>query len=56
MAAGEFEPWLLEGNIDRPAYFVCKVQDAGRYAKYTKKREIGRRNGFVFFKREPDAR
>jgi hypothetical protein len=56
MSPAEFEPWLLDGNIDRPAYFVCRVQDVGKVAKHAALREIGRRNGFGFFQREPDAR
>ena len=53
MSDAEFEQWLLEGDIDRPAFFVCKVQDVARYAQHAKKAEIGRRNGFVFFRRDP---
>ncbi len=56
MTYGEFEAWLLDGDIDRPAYFVCKVQDVERYAGHAKKVEIGRANGFVFFRRDPAAR
>ena len=53
MSSEEFESWLLEGDIDRPAYFVCKIQDVAKYAQHVKKKEIARRNGFVFFRRDP---
>ncbi|GIV32990.1 MAG: hypothetical protein KatS3mg031_0525 [Chitinophagales bacterium] len=45
---------LLAGDIDKEAYFVCKINKAGRYKKeYPSLQEIGRQNGFVFFKRLP---
>lgn len=44
--------WLLEGKIDKPAYFVSKIQNADRLLKYTDIKELYRKNGFVFFKRE----
>jgi len=47
------EQWLLHGDIDRPVYVVCKVTSAyevGRIPNFT---ELYRRNGFVFFRRDP---
>lgn len=50
----EFEHWLTDGPIDKPVYFVCKIQDVNEYAKFSKKVEIFRKNGFVFYVRMPD--
>jgi 4-amino-4-deoxy-L-arabinose transferase-like glycosyltransferase len=46
------EEWLLTGNIDKPAYFVSKVDRIDNYKKYTELKELYRKNGFVFLKRE----
>lgn len=45
------EQWLLHGNVDRPAYFITKVQDAAQYRAMTQLECIGEKNGFVFFRR-----
>ena len=45
------EGWLLEGNVDRPTYFISKVQNADQYKKMPQLECIGEKNGFVFFKR-----
>lgn len=50
-----FEEWLLSGPIDRPAYFVSKVDKADRWRDQPGLEVIGERNGFVFFRREPPA-
>lgn len=44
--------WLLTGNIDKPAYFVTKVDKIDQYKQYTGLEELYRKNGFVFLKRE----
>ncbi len=46
------EKWLLYGNIDKPAYFICKIQDSTKYVASSQLTEIGSSNGFVFFKRK----
>ncbi len=45
------EQWLLTAPLDRPAYFVCKVQDAGQYFSMPQLEKTGEQNGFVFFRR-----
>lgn len=45
------EEWLLTGDIDKPAYFVCKIMLAEQYRAMPQLEEIGTKNGFVFFKR-----
>ncbi len=45
--------WLTEGEIDREVYFVIKVNNDGWQKKFDDIEEVGRKNGFVFFKREP---
>lgn len=46
------EEWLLTGNLDKPAYFICKVMDADKYRVMPQLEEAGSKNGFVFFKRK----
>jgi len=45
------EAWLLEGPVDKPAYFICKLPDAGEWRARPQLEEIGAKNGFVFFRR-----
>ncbi len=47
------QEWLLFGPIDKPAYFVTRIGKEDRFGKYSDIREIGRKNGFIFYKREP---
>lgn len=44
--------WLLQGDIDKPVYFVCKVDRIKNFTQYTELKELYRKNGFVFLKRE----
>lgn len=46
------EEWLLTGKIDKPVYFVSKINCVADYRKYTELKELYRKNGFVFLKRE----
>ena len=45
------EQWLLTGPIDKPVYFVTKVDREDKY-KFPELKELYRKNGFVFLKRE----
>jgi 4-amino-4-deoxy-L-arabinose transferase-like glycosyltransferase len=46
--------WLLKGAIDKPAYFVAKVNNADRFRNENPDlRELYRENGFVFLIRMP---
>lgn len=45
------QDWLLYGQIDKPAYFICKVSAAKEWRNVATLQEIGEKNGFVFFKR-----
>ncbi|MBC9929755.1 ArnT family glycosyltransferase [Chitinophaga qingshengii] len=45
------ESWLLSGDIDKPTYFVTKVDRVDDYKQYNLQ-ELYRKNGFVFLKRE----
>ncbi|MBL7950535.1 MAG: glycosyltransferase family 39 protein [Flavobacteriales bacterium] len=47
------DEWLLHGDIDRPVYVVCKVTSAEETSTIHTLKEIGRKNGFVFFLRTP---
>lgn len=44
--------WLLHGQLERQAYFICKITDSTKYAAEPKLQLIGSKNGFVFFKRK----
>jgi hypothetical protein len=46
-----WEPWLLNGPIDRPARFVCRINDLGNWKDQSTLRELYRDGGFVFFER-----
>lgn len=46
------EKWLLEGQIDKPAYFICRITDSEPYRSHPNLELIGEKNGFVFFKRK----
>jgi 4-amino-4-deoxy-L-arabinose transferase-like glycosyltransferase len=45
------ENWLLTGHVDRPVYVVCKVTSAKEVAAIPGLKELYRKNGFVFFRR-----
>jgi 4-amino-4-deoxy-L-arabinose transferase-like glycosyltransferase len=45
------EQWLVWGDIDKPVYFVTKVDREQNY-KFPQLKELYRKNGFVFLKRE----
>lgn len=45
------EDWLLKGNIDKPAYFICKIQNADKYRAMPQLQDLGAKNGFAFFMR-----
>lgn len=45
--------WLLTGDIDKPAYFICKINKAEQYRQMHQLEELGNKNGFVFFRRMP---
>jgi len=47
----QWEPWLLNGTIDHPAYFVSKVNDARRWRLHQNLKVVGEHGGFVFFER-----
>jgi hypothetical protein len=50
-ARSEDESWLLTGKIDKPAYFVLKEGNLNNHLNAEMK-ELYRKGGFVFFKRE----
>ena len=50
----EEEKWLLTGNLDKPAFFVCKITSINDYiGKYDDLKLLYKKNGFVFMVREP---
>jgi 4-amino-4-deoxy-L-arabinose transferase-like glycosyltransferase len=48
------ERWLETGPIDKPVYFVTKVDRIEKY-QFPEVKELYRKNGFVFLKREVPA-
>jgi 4-amino-4-deoxy-L-arabinose transferase-like glycosyltransferase len=45
--------WLLEHELDKPAYFVCKIQDEKELFTNLKMRKLYSKNGFSFFVKMP---
>lgn len=46
------EDWLLHGDVDRPVYVSCKITSADEVAAIPGLKELYRKNGFVFWKRD----
>ena len=44
--------WLTKGDIDKDVYFITKVNNDGGLRKFSDVEEIGKKNGFLFFKRK----
>ena len=54
MTGEEYEDFLLTGNIQKPAYFSAKNNNIDEYlVRQPELKELYRKNGFVFFVREP---
>lgn len=51
IAADAWEPWLMSGDIDHPATFVCRVNDAANWSSVTTLREKYRDGGFIIYER-----
>jgi hypothetical protein len=45
--------WYLNGNIDKPAYFVLKATHLKEYVANKELKVLGQKNGFVFLLRNP---
>ena len=45
------EQWLLHGAVQKPVYFVCKVDSDEEFTSNPDLEVIGRKNGFIFLKR-----
>jgi hypothetical protein len=45
--------WLLQGPIDKPAYFVCRIDAAHNYQGKYGLTELKNEYGFVYFRRDP---
>jgi 4-amino-4-deoxy-L-arabinose transferase-like glycosyltransferase len=46
------EEWLLNGPVDKPTFFICKITEAHKYQNQPQLEQISAKNGFVFFKRK----
>lgn len=47
----DWESWLVNGNVDKPVYFVAKVNDADKWRKKPGLRVMFEEGGFVFLTR-----
>lgn len=47
------DKWLLTGPIDKPAYFVTKINHQQKVLRYPEVQKIGQKGGFAFFVRYP---
>ncbi|HMD67265.1 MAG TPA: hypothetical protein VKF42_00205, partial [Chitinivibrionales bacterium] len=48
------ENWLINGPIDKAAYFVCRIDKAWQYRKLPQLRETRAEYGYVYFVREAE--
>ncbi len=48
--------WLLEFDLDKPAYFVCKIQNEKELFTNLKMRKLYSKNGFSFFVKMPEKK
>jgi 4-amino-4-deoxy-L-arabinose transferase-like glycosyltransferase len=46
------QDWLLDGPVDKPVYFITRIHKTAPLEERPHIQEIGRRNGFVFYRRE----
>ncbi len=53
MSQDDYEKWLKEGDINKPVYFVCKIQDKDDYKDLPNIELIKSEGGFAFYKRLP---
>lgn len=44
--------WLLDGQLDKPAYFICRENNSDHWRVDPRLELVGEKNGFVFFKRK----
>jgi hypothetical protein len=44
--------WLLEGNIDKPAYFVAKITKKSELEKYSGLKLIEEKGGYLLYQRQ----
>ena len=51
MTSGEFEEWLKLGAIDKPAYFIAKLQDKHHLDDIENAQFYGSYYGFIVYKR-----
>ena len=52
----EWEKWLLEGDIDKPAYFSVKSPTASYMSSMPQLDSLYAKNGFVFYRRDPSGK
>lgn len=50
----QFKAWLMNGKIDKPAYFLSKIQEEKNFVTHPNLEVIGRKGGFVFYRRRTD--
>ena len=51
-----YEDWLLNGNVDKPVFFVTKFDRYEEYRNHPNLEIIKEENGFVFLKRRSDTK
>lgn len=51
----QYRSWLLHGKIDKPAYFISKIQAKDEFTAHPNLELIGQEGGFVFYRRKLSA-
>ncbi len=46
-----YRDWLIHGNIDKPAFFISKIQQREEFEAMENLEVIGQKGGFVFYRR-----
>ncbi|WP_229239250.1 hypothetical protein [Emticicia agri] len=52
MTQEEFGQWLLNGQVDKPVFFVTRIDRYEEYKNHPNLELIEEKNGFVFLKRK----
>jgi hypothetical protein len=53
LSGDDYQKWLLKGDIDLPAYFVCKKGNTKEYINIPGMIKLYEKNGYVFMVRYP---
>jgi hypothetical protein len=44
--------WLLNGQVDKPTWFICRINNFDKWKDHPNLEVVGEKNGFIFMKRK----